>query len=629
MHVAIWVLYFSALCSPHRLQSLETAVAAFGAMSLNMAAAWRIKYRDMKSSSGKVKVRVENMGVHDQNRSGVYPNGLRCKDLCENVLGAGFLKQEFSNMLVAVEEMPMAEIMKLDRSRGDFQTGSEYNKAASLKDDLLQTCFQEPYSNVQYKLLGNNHMMLTIRAFMTKAEWKLAPIEQKFLGKSIKACDENGKLCLTAVAATENGKELVQVINEGLDVEVLSYKMQVEEPSAAAVISAALNKCSDFAMKTTEWAALNTLRGEIIKASGEFGQRVAFQSIVDRVYVQLDSAALDPDLDQLFDFIIGVGAAQNSFFDELMDFQKIFVNSKKRQMRFAGFKVVNKLDPAFPRLKIAIIKRAYRKKATNGWIADPESIWTAIAGPILESAEQLLRYTHSDEKLSFTTHHAKSVCFGNVDIGIADALMSTIVEYKNKPSIDVAQKAMLTSVAKNLSDEQIRRCTEFTSVVGCEWIKFEVAPTQTAVAAATTLAGESNAKVRVLQFDEKTGVLLQKQVTFDEQDRSRGQTIEAPWKLWHEQNLNMGAKHADKACVITMLENIHRKWDVSSVDVKIMLKGDKSGTTKALVVAGAKVKKIHSFYRLASPGTVRWWISPKSILWLCQFQYVLQTTQTS
>ena len=65
-------------------------------------------------------------------------------------------------------------------------------------------------------------MMLTIRAFMTKAEWKLAPIEQQFLGKSIKACDENGKLCLTAVAATENGKELVQVINEGLDVEVLS-----------------------------------------------------------------------------------------------------------------------------------------------------------------------------------------------------------------------------------------------------------------------------------------------------------------------------------------------------------------------------------------------------------------------
>ena len=80
MHVAIWAIYFRALCFPHRLQLLETAVAAFGAMSLNIASAWRVKYRDMKSSSGKVKVRVENMGVHDQNRSGVYPNGVRCKD---------------------------------------------------------------------------------------------------------------------------------------------------------------------------------------------------------------------------------------------------------------------------------------------------------------------------------------------------------------------------------------------------------------------------------------------------------------------------------------------------------------------------------------------------------------------
>ena len=75
-------------------------------MSLNMASAWRIKYRDMKFPL-KVKVRVENMREHHQNRGGVYPNGLRCKDLCNEVLAAGFLKEEFSNMLVAVEEMPM------------------------------------------------------------------------------------------------------------------------------------------------------------------------------------------------------------------------------------------------------------------------------------------------------------------------------------------------------------------------------------------------------------------------------------------------------------------------------------------------------------------------------------------
>ena len=69
--------------------------------------------------------------------------------------------------------------------------------------------------------------------------------------------------------------------------------MEVEEPTAAAVISGALNKCSDFAMRTTEWSALYTLKGGTIAASGALGERVAFQTVVDRTHMELDSAAND------------------------------------------------------------------------------------------------------------------------------------------------------------------------------------------------------------------------------------------------------------------------------------------------------------------------------------------------
>ena len=34
-----------------------------------------------------------------------------------------------------------------------------------------------------------------------------------------------------------------------MDCEVFSWKIEVEEPTAAAVISTALNKCSDFAIR--------------------------------------------------------------------------------------------------------------------------------------------------------------------------------------------------------------------------------------------------------------------------------------------------------------------------------------------------------------------------------------------
>ena len=90
---------------------------------------------------------------------------------------------------------------------------------------------------------------------------------------------------------------------------------------------------------------------------------MAFKTILDKAYLELDSAVNDPDLDQLFDFLIGLGVTKNTFFGELADFQKLFINSKQRQLRFAAFTIVNKLDDSPPRSKMAIIKRAYRKKS--------------------------------------------------------------------------------------------------------------------------------------------------------------------------------------------------------------------------------------------------------------------------
>ena len=219
------------------------------------------------------------------------------------------LKEVFSDKLVAVEEMPMQEAH--DRGHG---TGSQYNREASSRDDLLQACFKEPYGNVQYNLLSHNHMTLVLRAFLGKAKWDMENVELKALNRTIIFCEQDGRLSVTAVAETVNGKELQQVINEGVDCQVLSWKMEVEEPTAASVISAALNKFSDLAMRTTEWSALYTLRGGIIAASNHLAERVAFSTVLERTHMELDSAASDPDLSQLFDFLIGIGVRQKHDF---------------------------------------------------------------------------------------------------------------------------------------------------------------------------------------------------------------------------------------------------------------------------------------------------------------------------
>ena len=207
-------------------------------------------------SKARIKVRVENFGVHRNNRGGAYPSGLRCKELVQEVLTNGFLKEEYASQLVAVEEMPTHEAVKLKGGPQSRQTGSQYNRQESRKDEILKGLFEEPFGTVNYNLLSHNHMSLGLIAFVTEAKWNLQPIELKKMDRTIHFCDELGKMSLTAVAATANGQELAEVVQDGVFCEVLSWKMEVEEPDAASVISTALNKFSETAMKTTEWSAL-------------------------------------------------------------------------------------------------------------------------------------------------------------------------------------------------------------------------------------------------------------------------------------------------------------------------------------------------------------------------------------
>ena len=78
-----------------------------------------------------------------------------------------------------------------------------------------------------------------------------------------------------------------------------------------------------------------TLKGGIIAASGHLGQRVAFQSLVDKLHLEFDSAASGPDPHQLFGFLVGIGVGNNTSFDDLATFQQLLIDSKSREWRFS------------------------------------------------------------------------------------------------------------------------------------------------------------------------------------------------------------------------------------------------------------------------------------------------------
>ena len=219
--------------------------------SLLMAAmAWRVKYRKGQN----IMVRIESMGVHKQNRGGLYPAGIRVKSMCVDVLEVGFLKEEVNHLCIAEEEAPVKEVIRMG---GDgTENASSYNEKTSCKDALLSTCFQAPYNDVRLTLLSHNHMMLVLRAFLTRAQWDIPP------DRGLTLCDSDGRLSVTAVAESINGKELAEVLAEGLQVGLLSWQMDAEESTAVSIISQALNLPHQMGMPPDYLEQLFTHQGK-------------------------------------------------------------------------------------------------------------------------------------------------------------------------------------------------------------------------------------------------------------------------------------------------------------------------------------------------------------------------------
>ena len=99
--------------------------------------------------------------------------------------------------------------------------------------------------------------MLILRAFLAKALWHL-PANA---AKGITLCDAEGKLSISAVAGHPNLKQLAETLTEGIEVELLSCNMDIEEPSAASIISQSLNIEQELALRTSELTAVAVLKG--------------------------------------------------------------------------------------------------------------------------------------------------------------------------------------------------------------------------------------------------------------------------------------------------------------------------------------------------------------------------------
>ena len=583
---------------------MASKMTADEAHSLAVAGmAWRVKYRQTDESGKVIRVMVYigSLGVHKKNRGGVYPAGKRCRSLCIEVVGeVGFLKENVEHAVVAVEEVPT----DVASSRGEkFVSASQYNIKQCKQDEFLKGCFNEPHNNVRYSLLSHNHMMLVLRAFLTQARWKIPTNVEK----NLVTCDANGRLSLSAVAEHANGIQLAQMVKEGLEIEVLSHRMDIEEPTAASTISQALNLANEMGLRTSELTAVSVLKGEMIAQMGkDLSQDVAYTSVLERVRRELKLAASEPDLPDVFDFLRSLGVGKNTYVDKLLQFGAAFVDSKKRQLRFSAFAVVNKVNHDYPLSRVAIIKRAYRKKPSNTFCPNPETKWAEIDKTFLEKFEQLLFYFHETrlaavQKLP-TEDQEKFLAA--VDCSAADdffvkatrtgrwksdlktieetLLQSTLTFFEQLEKAEAADREREELRESYRDDDGAAPSAEVgdSAAVADEddkakWIDFSRVQAPPAPAPEENSAASSSnvliSAANIPQFNERTGMRITPETEDFPAPTSNTPTdryVVLPWRQWKREN-TLGSLEADKATAVAVLQGLHEDFDVSSFPIEM------------------------------------------------------------
>ena len=127
-------------------------------------------------------------------------------------------------------------------------------------DALLEPCFG--MCCIDFALLNHNHFGICAKAFRGAAPWNMPPVPLPH-GTVIQMCDGAGKLSLEGPRDHPNGSEFAWLCDVGHLCEVLDGKIEQEEPTAAAVISRALNMKNEVALLTTELQACDCLTGQI------------------------------------------------------------------------------------------------------------------------------------------------------------------------------------------------------------------------------------------------------------------------------------------------------------------------------------------------------------------------------
>ena len=309
-----------------------------------MSLCYRAKYRVTKKILDPAHV------VPHPHCWGKPVDSLRTKQLATTIIRDGYDSIKANRNLVAVEENP--------RLRGYFS--SNFECLAAFDDDLdRDTC-------ARFGSLSNCSLNCLIRNILWCSKGCICVSEDEVCAcQNAPILDRDGTYDNEKLKAHD--KAWFLDCEAGLGWEILSYKMDIEEPKAALIISHTLrDERSKMAMETAHSEIMSTLISLCTPWLQALPGDLVFQLARNKMRGMFGAAVDDQHFLDFFRVVFDAGGADSVHVQDLEHFTSTYVNEKFRKIRMKVYAMVAKYPRHFPRIKMACIKWSWKQPTESG-----------------------------------------------------------------------------------------------------------------------------------------------------------------------------------------------------------------------------------------------------------------------
>ena len=432
----------------------------------------------------------------------------------------------------------------------------------------------------RYGALSHNHLNQIMKNIAAAA---VADIPE--------VCDGQGKLSVQKLRSGHPA--FAKAVEHGLMWEVLSDVIEREEPHALDVIQAALNRKNGAFLLAHEMQAISKL-SSVTSALTGVGQRLAWQTVRDKVKETMPQYANDDHFLELYRFVVDLGAQAGPFIADLRSFHDKFVDPKLRKLKTASFGVFNTIPEQFSFVKVAAVKHAYschssriqhgfcepfRKQVMKQILSEPD------LKDVMRQAEELMSFYHTtcSEVLAALAKAEKTRFLGNLD---RDIFTCIIGEY--------GDKTVGATASQRQADLHLVAGKFYARLASLDKGKTGTAlpPPHWQLAAATPppLKTQQKLESKIIEFDMKGKPL-------SSQDTSSGQQAEMfEWqKFMRTSNVATSAQQERiKALVFSVLGRIH--YDRESAPTSVELDIARGVSSKQPQVLAGKELQVNEVF---------------------------------